>query len=650
MTDKKMPVGRRGNSPGNAESDDGQHDRLARFCLDHASACALLLDQDGRILYANRKAGDSLGYSQADLLKMSVFDIDADENREMWPHAWHHICRDGSVTIESRQRRKDGTVFPVEVTATLIEFDGRHYSMALITEITERKRTLESLRISQFIFDKAPLGIFLIKDGGYITGVNDHACRYLGYTKEELCRMNVRELDRVHSPENIDQIWLRQQQKNSIDTFETVHRRKDGTEISVEVSGIMLEFESVPYSVSFVKDITERKEAEKQHLQMEAHIRETQKIESLGTLAGGIAHDFNNILAAILGYAELAQLKSPADSDLIQYVSQILQAGHRAKDLVNQILTFSRQGHSEKSPRDIGRVVGEALKFIKATVPANIEIIENIPPNLPPVIADEIQIHQIVMNLCTNAHHAMRSTGGRLDVSLTAVDIQPQDAPSYPGMIPGNCLKLSVTDTGCGIPPAIIDRIFDPYYTTKPTGEGTGLGLSTVHGIVRDHGGCIKVYSELGYGTTFHVYLPAAEATVETAADLAVQLPEGREHILFVDDEKSLIDLGRDLLELLGYRVETRASSIDALNAFLVDPQKYDLVISDMNMPKMAGDELAREIKAIRPDIPIILCSGFSDRMRSRATEAIGISATLMKPVTYVDLARTVRQVLDTHS
>ena len=640
----------RGNSSDNFKIDDSQKDRLARFCLDHASACALLLGQDGRILYANRKASDSLGYSQAELLNMSVFDIDADENQEMWPHAWEHICRDGSITIESRQRRKDGTVFPVEVTATLIEFDGRRYSMALITDITERKRTLESLRISQFVFDKAPLGIFLIKDGGQITSVNDHACRYLGHTKEELCRMNVLELDRAHSPENIDQIWHRQQQKKNIDTFETVHRRKDGTDIPVEINGIMIEFESVPYSVSFVQDISERKEAEKQHRKMETHIRETQKIESLGTLAGGIAHDFNNILAAILGYAELAQLKSPVDSYLNQYVSQILQAGLRAKDLVNQILTFSRQGLSEKGPRDISRVVGEALKLIKATVPANIEIMENIPPNLAPVIADEIQIHQIVMNLCTNAHHAMRTTGGRLDVSLTALSIQPQDARSYPGMAPGNCLKLSVTDTGCGIPPAIIDRIFDPYYTTKPTGEGTGLGLSTVHGIVRDHGGCIKVYSEVGCGTTFHVFLPAADAEVETAAEEATQLPTGSERILFVDDEKSLIDLGRDLLELLGYRVETRASSIDALDAFRANPQKYDLIISDMNMPKMTGDELAREIKGIRPDIPIILCSGFSDRMRTPATAAIGISAMLMKPVTYVDLARTVRQVLDTLS
>ena len=371
-------------------------------------------------------------------------------------------------------------------------------------------------------------------------------------------------------------------------------------------------------------------------------------MESLGTLAGGIAHDFNNILAALLGFAELAQLECPTDSNAKQYVSQISQAGRRAKDLVQQILTFSRQGRSEKGPLDISRAIEEALKLIKATLSANIEIREDIPSNLAPVSADETQIHQVVMNLCTNARHAMKNTGGTLDVSLKAIAIQEQDAQNYPGMAPGDYLKLSIADTGPGIAPNLINRIFEPYFTTKPTGEGTGLGLSTVHGIVKDHGGSIKVYSEPGVGTTFHIFLPVVEASLEADAKQPEQLPTGSESILFVDDEKPLIDLGRTLLERLGYRVETRASSIDAIEAFRTAPQKYDLIITDMAMPKMSGDELAREMKAIRSDIPIILCSGFSDRIDDRVREAIGVSAFLMKPVTYADLAKTVRMALGT--
>ncbi|MFH1983224.1 MAG: PAS domain S-box protein [Pseudomonadota bacterium] len=626
--------------------DAKQELRLAMFCLDNASVCALRLDQEGCIRYANRKACDSLGYSRGELLEMSVFDIDPATKREMWPHIWKMLCDDGTASFESEHRRKDGTIFPVEVTATLIEFEGHRYSMALISDITERKRVDESLRVTQFVFDNAPLGIFLIRDGGDITNVNDHACRYLGYTKEELCQMNVLEFDRGFSPQEIDQIWLQQKQLKGIDTFETVHRRKGGIDIPVEISGILLEFNNVPYSVSFVKDISERKEAEKQRIEMEYQIRQSQKMESLGTLAGGIAHDFNNILGAILGYAELAQIESHADIKLGNYVTQIIKAGHRAKELVQQILLFSRQDRSEKGPIDISRVVDEALKLIKASLPANIEIQTNISHNLAPVFANEIHIHQIVMNLCTNAYHAMKSANGLLDVSLEAINIQDHDLRSFPGMNSGNYLKLSITDNGCGIPPKTIDRIFDPYFTTKSTGEGTGLGLATVHGIVKDHGGNIKVYSEVGTGTTFHVFLPTAEATAETAVEEANPLPTGSGCILFVDDEESLIDIGRDFLERLGYRVETRVSAIDAIEAFRTAPKKFDLVISDLTMPKMTGDEMARRMRTIRPDIPIILCSGFSERIHPQATEAIGISAMLMKPIIYADLAHTVHRVL----
>ncbi|MBF0377685.1 MAG: PAS domain S-box protein [Desulfamplus sp.] len=632
----------------NWKTDDSHENNLSKVCMDHAAFCAFRLDQDGRILYANHKACDSLGYSQVELLKMSVFDIDPNQNQEKWPYDWQKLCDAGLVTFESLHRRKDGTVFPIDVTATLIEFQSCQYSMVIINDITERKSIYESLRTTQFIFEKAPFGIFLIKDGGIITNVNEQTCRYLGYTKEELCRMNVLDIDRGYSPEEVNKIWLRQKQKKDIDTFETIHRRKDCTDVPVEISGIQLRLNDIPYSVSFVKDISERKAAEEQRRKMEAQMRNSQKMESLGTLAGGIAHDFNNILNAILGYAELAKLQCQLDSTLSTYISEISRAGDRAKELVQQILLFSRQGSSEKRPIDVSRVVNEVLKLIKAALPANIEIIVNISPKLDPVLADEIHIHQIVMNLCTNAYHAMKCSGGILNVTLTNIAIQNQDAQSFPNMNEGNYIRLSVADTGGGIPPYIIDRIFDPYFTTKPVGEGTGLGLSTIHGIVDDHGGKIKVYSKVGVGTTFHVFLPATDtAAAKITSEQALQLPKGSECILYVDDEKTIIDLSRDLLERLGYQVETRASAIDAIYAFQAAPQKYDLIISDINMPKMTGDEMIRQMKAIRPDIPIILCSGFSERLSPQTMEAIGINAVLMKPVIYADLAHTVRKVLE---
>ena len=628
---------------------DSSENKLAQFCLDHSPACIFRLDQAGRIHYANHKACDSLCYSQAEFLKMSVFDIDPAETQKKWGCHWQQLWDAGSITFESRYRRKDGTVFPIEVTATRIAFEGRQYAIVLSKDITEHKRIIESLRIAQFMFDKAPFGIFLTKDGGYITDVNRHACQYLGYTRKELVRMNIQEIDQYYSPQEIEKIWLKVQNEGAAH-FESIHCRKDGTDLPVEITGFLLKFNDDLYSVSFVQDISDRKKAEAQHRKMEDKIRKAQKMESLGTLAGGIAHDFNNILAAILGYSELAQYASPADSKLQGYLSQISQSSLRAKNIVQQILTFSRQGLSEKKPIDISRVIDEALQLIMSTLPATIDIIKNISPNLSPVVADETQVHQIVMNLCTNAYHAMKNTGGMLNVSLTAVTIQDQDMQNYPGMNPGHYLKLSIADTGCGIPPETINQIFDPYFTTKPAGEGTGLGLSTVHGIVKNHGGSIRVYSEVGSGTIFHVLFPSAVETDQTAGGQAGQFPPGSGCILFVDDEKPLIELGRDQMKELGYQVETRGSAIDAIEAFRADPMKYDLVITDMAMPGMTGDEMIRHIKTIRPKIPIIICSGFSDRLNPRAMEAIGINAVLMKPVIFADLAHTIRQVLETDS
>lgn len=626
---------------------ENQEYKLAKYCLDYASVCIFRADQDGRIIYANRNACESLGYTQGELLKLSVFDIDTVARPESWPLMWQKLREDFSVTVESQHIRKDGTFFPIEITATLIEIDGNIFSMAITKDISERKRLNDSINIFQFIFDEAPIGIYLIKDGGKMAYVNRHAYEYLGYTKDEIHRMNVLDIDNNFTSDEIDKIWTRQKKSRCLETFETVHRKKDGTLFPVEINGIPLEFNGILYSVSFCKDISARKEEEKRRVKTELHLRETQKMESLGTLAGGIAHDFNNILGAVIGYAELARFQCEEGSKFEKYISQISKAGSRATELVKQILWFSRQGKSDKYPIDICRVINEALKLIEVTFPANIEILKNISSDLSPVFANEVQIHQIVMNLCTNAFHAMKESRGILNVNLMAVIIKAQDLKSHPGMSPGDYIRLTVSDNGCGMPPEVINRIFEPYFTTKSIGQGSGLGLSIVHGIIKDHGGSIQVQSEVGIGTTFNIFFPIADSVSKMESKKVEELPFGNESILLVDDEKALIDIGRDLLVRLGYQVETRASSVDAIEAFRSNPQKYDLIISDITMPKITGDEMALTMKTIRPGIPIILCTGFSNRLDEQSLETLGISAILMKPIIYSDLAGTVRRALD---
>jgi len=370
-------------------------------------------------------------------------------------------------------------------------------------------------------------------------------------------------------------------------------------------------------------------------------------MEAIGTLAGGIAHDFNNILSGIIGYTQLAQHHSTDHQKILRYLDALDQANTRAAALVKQILAISRQSESRKVPTDISSVIHEAMQLLRASIPATVDISVDISADVNVVEADPTQIHQIVMNLCTNAFHALEDDGGRIDVGLETITLRAADLVSYQDIAPGKYIRLTVADSGNGIAPDDLNRIFDPYFTTKEVGKGTGLGLATVHGIVKDHRGDIKVYSEPGSGTTFLVLLPIAEELKAQAAPSTDTLVGGHETILFVDDEKALVDIGKDILEDLGYRVETRTSSNDALKAFKAKSKKYELVITDFTMPGMTGDKLALEMKRIRDDIPIILCTGFSNKMPHGNTLEMGIQKILMKPLNLVDLATSIRKVLD---
>jgi PAS domain S-box-containing protein len=550
-------------------------------------------------------------------------------------------------TFEWIHQAADGRLFDAEVRIKPFGVEnGEPLLVAFVRDITERKQVEESLRLNQFTFDKASFGIFRSGTLGQILNVNEQACKSLGYTKEELCKMSLFDIDPTLSTERLSDL-----QKRTVDieenSFETTHRSKDGKIFPVKITSNLLRYKGEKYSISFVRDITEEKIKEKQKATLETHFRQAQRMEALGTLAGGIAHDFNNILSAIIGYTELTQRECLDNSKIQSYLSQLHAASIRAKNLVQQILSFSRQTNSVKSPIDISRVMNEAINMIRVSVPSTIEISQNIKEDSGTVHANETQIHQIVMNLCANACHAMGKGGGQLEIDLRPMIISTRDFASYPDLNAGRYLKLAVSDTGHGIGPDKILKIFDPYFTTKPAGEGSGLGLSTVHGIVKEHGGSIKVYSELDKGTTFHIFLPLTEAEAHDSIRPEDSLPRGDENILYVDDEKLLIDIGKELLEGLGYSVETRVNSIDAFEAFQADPDKFDLVITDMAMPELGGENLAINIQKILPGIPVILCTGNSIRLHSDRLKSIGIKKVLMKPFTLVELATAVRTVLD---
>ena len=405
----------------------------------------------------------------------------------------------------------------------------------------------------------------------------------------------------------------------------------------------------VSYISSALENIRLLRETQRAHEELQKtqkQLIQTQKMESIGTLAGGIAHDFNNLLVPILGFTELALSALPHGSKNYENLSQVLNAGEKARDLVSQILAFSRQTEEEQRPIQLAPIIKEALKLLRATFPTTIEIRQNIAPETGVVNADPTQIHQILMNLCTNAKHAMPK-GGLLEISMVNVDLNEEFCAQHEGLTAGTHVRLSVRDTGCGMNRETLERIFDPFFTTKAIGEGTGMGLSVVHGIVRSHGGNISVYSEPGIGTSFHIYLPVVESIAEARPETAEPVRGGTESILFVDDDAIVAEIGSETLKRLGYRVATRTSSIEALELFRAKPGEFDLVVTDYTMPNMTGADLTVEILRIRPDIPVILCTGFSHAITQEKACALGIKEFVMKPIVGAELGRTVRRVLD---
>jgi len=508
-----------------------------------------------------------------------------------------------------------------------------------LQEVEERYKT---------IFNSASDAIFIHEPAGKFLEVNDEACRRLGYKREELLRMNRCDIEHT---EYTNYIYEKTDTPNHKGRyfFETVHVTKEGEHIPTELSSRIIEYEGRIVFLSIARDIRERKQAEKEKKELETMLRQAQKMEAIGTLAGGISHDFNNILFPIIGYVEMTMDDLPPESIGRKNLAEVLKAAERARKLIQQILIFSRQKDQELKPLKIQPIIKESLKLLRATLPSTIEIRQNINNKCGPVLADPTQIHQIMMNLCTNAYHAMLKSGGVLYVELKEISVISDDPEHLSNMNQGSYLKLSVKDTGHGIPPDIIDRIFEPYFTTKDKEKGTGLGLAVVHGIVRNHKGYISVNSEPGKGTLFNIWFPLIEirSSVSEMQNIHETVPTGNERILVIDDEEQIIQMQKQLLERLGYKVTTRTSSLDAFETFKESPGDFDLVITDMTMPNMTGIELSRSLMNIRPDIPVILCTGFSEIITEENAKAFGIREFVMKPILRNNIARAIRRALE---
>jgi PAS domain S-box-containing protein len=547
------------------------------------------------------------------------------------------------------------TGFFLDREMELLEEVAMDISFALdkIAGDTQRERLNEELRhqaiFLQTLMDAMPYPVFYKDVEFRYLGCNKAFEQLMGLKRDQIIGKTANDL----WPRDLAYIY-HHHDKELLGTkgpqiYETTFQNADGVrrQVLFHKATFRNQDGSLGGIVGAMEDITERKHAEEERTHMEAQLRQAQKMEALGTLAGGIAHDFNNILAIIIGYTEIAQSDMAGAGRVGADLQEVLTAARRAKDLVRQILAFSRRGEQEKMVVQVGLIVKEAMKMLRASLPSTIDFKMNVASKAV-VMADPTQIHQVLMNLCTNAAHAMREAGGVLEVSLTDVRLEPESIRPHSGLEPGLHVKLVVTDTGHGIDPAIMDRIFDPFFTTKEQGAGTGLGLSVVHGIVRSLGGAIGVESVPGKGAVFNVLLPAMESAGVAEPVEAEPLPRGRERILFVDDEPALARATKQMLQRLGYEVDCRASPIEALEAFRLHSKEkpFDLVITDMTMPHLSGADLARELIRLQPGLPVILCTGFSEKMNAERARSLGIKGFLLKPVLLNELAVTIRKVL----
>lgn len=620
----------------------------------HSKELVNLATLDGKMTFLNEAGMNMLGITSGEVTQTHILQVIPDHLQDMvrtellptllrqgdWEGELQYLnLKSGKVTDVHAMTftiNEPATGVPLYLANVSLDISERKKAEKKLEESEERYRT-----VADFTYDWEQ---WIAPDGKFLY-VSPSCRRVTGYQAQDFIDNPGLFLKMIH-PEDYQAVKTHfhdQPDNSDVEHFEFRILRKDGEERWISHSCHPVynsEGQWLGHRASN-RDITDKK-------RLEGQLRQVQKMEAIGTLAGGIAHDFNNILTPILLGAELVQSVIPEENPAQKDLEKVIQAAERAKELVQQILTFSRQGEEERRPLEIIPVVKEVIKLIRASLPSTIEIKLRIEAIADIVTAAPIEIHQIIMNLCTNASHAMREKGGLLEIALINEAIKASDLMGADDLTrPGSYVKLTVRDTGHGMDDRTRERIFDPFFTNKNRGEGTGLGLSVVHGIIESLGGTITVESEIQEGTTFNVYLPCTPRKAIEEPEKQESSPMGSERILFIDDERAIANIYKKILERLGYKVTASDNVVEALNDFREDPGRFDLVVTDLTMPKMTGLELAKEILRLRPDLPIILCTGFSQETAAEEARQIGIQEILFKPIDRLTLAKTIRKLLD---
>lgn len=612
-----------------------------RILFENAPLGYQSLDANGNLIELNETWCKLLGYTKEEVLGKNFSDFIHPDFKEIFKENFPKFKRVGYILgIEFEMIKKDGSEIIVAFDGKIGHGDDGSFKQThcVLSDVSERKRAVDALRDSE---EKYRTMMESMKDAAYICSpelrieyMNSIMIDRVGRDATgEVCHKAIYGQDKKCSWCVFDQI-----EKNEHVEYETLDP-KDNNYYMVSSSPISRSNGTIS-KLTIFHDITKIKN-------IEENLRQSEKMESIGTLAGGIAHDFNNLLYMIVGNTELALEDIPKWNPAYTNLEEIKSASLRAAGIVKQLLNFSRKTDQERIPIEAVAVIKDSLKFLRSTIPTTVEIHQHLPEEDIVILADSTQINQAMMNLCINASQAMEETGGNLNITVKLTRSETEKTNGFEGLTPGKYLKITLTDTGPGINPEIINRIFDPYFTTKAIGKGSGMGLSIVHGIVKNHGGAICVDSNLGKGTTFRLLFPVVDEKAVNKTKTADEFSLGTETILFVDDEQAITDMTQKVLEKLGYRVEARLNPVEALDLFKLKPDTFDLVITDMTMPQMTGAKLSEKLKELRPDIPIIICTGHSSLIDEEKAKRFGIDGYLMKPASMSTIAKAIRNVLD---
>jgi PAS domain S-box-containing protein len=632
-----------------AEAALGETNETLRATLQASPVAINLIDTKGIVKVWNRAAEEMFGWQAEEVLGKPLPHIPLGHEEEIKIILDEEAQGKPHIGLETQRCKKDGSVIDVSLsTAPVWDAQGKVTgAVGVLEDIGQRKRAVKELAESERRYRKlvelSPDAIYTQCEGKFVY-INPAGVKLLGAScLEDLLGRAV--LDFIHPDyreivaERIGQV----RRQNLVPCIEEKYLRLDGTTVDVEVAATPSIYNDCPAAQVIARDISERKRNEEQKKRLESQLHQSQKLEAIGTLAGGIAHDFNNILGVIIGYSELAII-DPAEAET--NIKEVLKAAGRARDLIKQILAFSRHLEQECQPLQLYPVISEALKFLRASIPTTIEIRHYIDPDCGLIVADPVQIQQILMNLCTNAYQAMQGKGDLLEVRVESVIIDSIFKFAHPELPSGKYVRLTVSDNGPGMDQATLERIFEPFFTTKEVGKGTGLGLSVVHGIIESMGGAIYVQSAPNKGATFQVYFPQVKEVLREEVRVAGPIPHGKGHILFVDDEAPISRMAQRSLEYLGYRVTALNDSLAALNAFKAQPNEFDLVITDLSMPKMSGIKLSEKLLRLCPNLPIILCTGLGESLNLETAEGSGIREIVKKPWKIQDIGEAVRRVL----